>query len=210
VTTWRDILKPTLVSKEYQSDIAPILELDTTTPHSSNLYKSLQLTTFKDTKVVILGNEPSCLGQSNGLAFGVLSGSYRPKELRSIIHEVEVQTLSSIPKWECTLEGWARQGVLLLNANLTVGKESPGSHRNIGWNMITNKVISALEGKGNVIFMLWGDLAKEKKKLLGYNSHVLESDYPGGADFMRNGHFIQANRLLIDQNKTTIDWTKVD
>jgi len=140
-----------------------------------------------------------------------LSGSYRPRELRSIIREVESQTLSSIPEWECTLEGWARQGVLLLNTALTVTRESPGSHQNIGWEMITDKIIQSLDEKGNVIFMLWGDKAREKKNLLGYNSHVLETGYPGAdTSFMGNNHFKKANQILTERGHAPIHWTEID
>ena len=181
-------------------------------PPGSQIFRAFELTPVSDVKVVILGQDPyHGLGQAHGLSFSVPDGVAAPPSLKNIFKEIESDLgvrMSGYPN----LEKWARQGVLLLNAVLTVRSGEAASHSKIGWQEFTDAVIKYISDNcEGVVFMLWGNFARTKRDLI-YTSrhHVLEAAHPSplarGA-FFGCRHFSQANNLLMASGKTPIDWT---
>ena len=181
-------------------------------PPGSQIFKAFELTPVSQVKVVILGQDPyHGLGQAHGLSFSVPDGIPAPPSLKNIFKEIETDLgirMSGYPN----LEKWARQGVLLLNAVLTVRSGEAASHSKIGWQEFTDAVIKYIsdncEGE---VFMLWGNFARTKRDLIDTSRHhVLEAAHPSplarGA-FFGCRHFSQANNLLMASGKTPIDWT---
>ena len=136
-------------------------------PPASEIFKAFNLCLFENTKVVILGQDPyHGIGQANGLCFSVNDNIPLPPSLQNIFKELETDLAIQYPK-HGNLESWAKQGVLLLNATLTVRSHHPGSHQNKGWEKFTDAVIQLISNKKqNVVFLLWGGLAKKKTKLI--------------------------------------------
>src|SRR5690606_10051653 len=166
---------------------------------------------FDETKVVILGQDPyHGPGQANGLAFAVNTSEKCPPSLRNIFKEIEIE-FGEKPK-NSTLEGWQEQGVFLLNSILTVRESQPGSHKDLGWQKITNTIISLINEKEiPVVFMLWGNYARSKKFLIDTSKHlVLESVHPSPLSASRGffgcNHFIKANEFLVANNQEPINW----
>lgn len=180
-------------------------------PKERDVFKAFELTPFDKLKVVIIGQDPyHKVNQAHGLSFSVNSGIKTPPSLVNIFKEL--QTDLSIPiANHGNLTSWAKQGVLLLNATLTVKEGQPGSHQNKGWEIFTDEVIKYIsENKEGVVFLLWGNFAKSKKDLINASKHlVLEAAHPSplarGA-FFGCKHFSQTNAFLIINNKTPIDW----
>ena len=180
-------------------------------PKERDVFKAFELTPFDKLKVVIIGQDPyHKVNQAHGLSFSVNSGMKTPPSLVNIFKEL--QTDLSIPMANHgNLTSWAKQGVLLLNATLTVKEGQPGSHQNKGWEIFTDEVIKHIsENKEGVVFLLWGNFAKSKKDLINASKHlVLEAAHPSplarGA-FFGCKHFSQTNAFLITNNKTPIDW----
>ena len=180
-------------------------------PPGSQIFKAFELTPVPQVKVVILGQDPyHGLGQAHGLSFSVPDGVPAPPSLKNIFKEIESDLgirMSGYPN----LENWARQGVLLLNAVLTVRSGEAASHSKIGWTEFTDAVIKYISDNcEGVIFMLWGNFARSKRDLIDRSRHhVLEAAHPSplarGA-FFGCRHFSQANNLLAAQGRTTIDW----
>ena len=180
-------------------------------PPGSQIFKAFELTPVDSVKVVILGQDPyHGPGQAMGLSFSVPADMPAPPSLKNIFKEIHDDLgiqMSGYPD----LEKWARQGVLLLNAVLTVRAGSPASHSNIGWTEFTDAVIRYISDNcSGVVFMLWGNFARSKKALIDTSRHyVLEAAHPSplarGA-FFGCRHFSKANRLLEAQGKTPIDW----
>ena len=216
---WIDILGPLLASDEYKK-LKEVLvkryqDADVY-PQSFDIFRAFIKTPLDTVKVVILGQDPYYgPGQANGLAFAVNNGVPRPHSLRNIIKEVESDLSISIPSDASDLTGWAKQGVLLLNSNLTVEKGSPDSHGKIGWDVITNGVLSALSKQNtSIIFVLWGEKAQSKKKLLGYNAYILAAAHPSPqsahSGFFGCNHFSKINQRLEKIGKSPINWSQVD
>jgi len=180
-------------------------------PPGSQIFKAFELTPVSQVKVVILGQDPyHGLGQAHGLSFSVPDGVPAPPSLKNIFKEIESDLgirMSGYPN----LENWARQGVLLLNAVLTVRSGEAASHSKIGWTEFTDAVIKYISDNcEGVIFMLWGNFARSKRDLIDRSRHhVLEAAHPSplarGA-FFGCRHFSQANNLLAAQGRTPIDW----
>ena len=181
-------------------------------PPGSQIFRAFELTPVSDVKVVILGQDPyHGLGQAHGLSFSVPDGIPAPPSLKNIFKEIESDLgvrMSGYPN----LEKWARQGVLLLNAVLTVRSGEAASHSKIGWQEFTDAVIKYISDNcDGVVFMLWGNFARTKSYLIDHSRHhVLEAAHPSplarGA-FFGCRHFSQANNLLTASGKTPIDWT---
>lgn len=183
-------------------------------PPGPLIFNAFNSTPFKDLKVVILGQDPyHGPGEAMGLCFSVPKGIAIPPSLVNIYKELHREFGHPIAQ-HGDLSNWAKQGVLLLNASLTVEHKSPNSHKNIGWGLFTDRVISLIsELKTHVVFMLWGNFAKSKKALIDPSKHlILESPHPSplaGGGFIGNGHFIKCNEFLSSHNISYIDWKLV-
>lgn len=180
-------------------------------PPSSLIFSAFNLTPFDDVKVVILGQDPyHGIGQANGLCFSVSTGIRKPPSLNNIFKELETDLGFPIPHTG-NLEPWAKQGVFLLNATLTVRENTAGSHQNKGWEQFTDNVIKTIsDNKQGVVFLLWGNYAKAKEVLIDNSKHsVLTAAHPSplarGA-FFNSKHFSKTNEILIEQNKKPINW----
>ena len=180
-------------------------------PPGGQIFRAFELTPLDDVKVVILGQDPyHGYGQAMGLSFSVPDNVPAPPSLKNIFHEIETDlgvTMSGKPN----LESWAQQGVLLLNAILTVRSGEAASHSRIGWQEFTDAVIRTVSDRcDGVVFLLWGNFARSKRELIDTDRHyVLEAAHPSplarGA-FFGCRHFSQTNELLKKQNKKPIDW----
>ncbi len=180
-------------------------------PPGGQIFKAFELTPVKDVKVVILGQDPyHGPGQAHGLSFSVPENMPAPPSLKNIFKEIETDLgvrMSGYPN----LEKWARQGVLLLNAVLTVRSGEAASHSRIGWQEFTDAVIKYISAEcEGVVFMLWGNFARTKSELIDHSRHcVLEAAHPSplarGA-FFGCRHFSKANAYLAAHGRTQIDW----
>lgn len=180
-------------------------------PPGNLVFSAFNFTPFENIKVVLLGQDPyHGPGQANGFCFSVNDGLRFPPSLANIFKEVRTDCGCEIP-FTGNLEGWAKQGVFLLNATLTVRQNTPGSHQNKGWEHFTDSVIKTISHeKENVVFMLWGNYAKAKVPLIDGNKHlILQAAHPSplarGAYF-GSKHFSQANQYLIKNGKEPINW----
>lgn len=180
-------------------------------PPGGQIFKAFDLCPLDKVKVVILGQDPyHGAGQAMGLSFSVPDNIPAPPSLKNIFKEIESDLgikMSGCPN----LEKWARQGVLLLNAVLTVRAGEPTSHGNIGWQTFTDAVIKTISGKKEgVVFLLWGNYARSKAHLIDTKKHhILEAAHPSplarGA-FFGCRHFSRTNAILTSQGETPIDW----
>lgn len=183
-------------------------------PKSSDIFNALERCTFENIKVVIIGQDPyHDANQANGLCFSVNDGMKHPPSLINIFKELEQDIGMSYPK-SGNLDRWANQGVLLLNATLTVREHQAGSHQKKGWEVFTDTVIKLISAeKEDVVFLLWGGFAKKKVKLIDTKKHhVLTSGHPSPLSANRgywfgNAHFSKTNELLNKLNKQEVDWT---
>ncbi len=181
-------------------------------PKGSLIFNAFNQTPFDAVKVVILGQDPyHGPGQAHGLCFSVPEGIPFPPSLRNILKEIREDIGKNIPP-HGNLERWARQGVLLLNATLTVRANQAGSHQKKGWENFTDTVIKKIaDERENLVFMLWGRYARDKKSLIDESRHcVLEAAHPSPLSahngFFGCRHFSKANKYLISKNKEAIDW----
>ena len=181
-------------------------------PPAVQVFNAFNLCPFDAVKVVIIGQDPyHGAGQAHGLCFSVNEGVAQPPSLQNIFKELQSDIEGFVPPRSGNLEAWARQGVLLLNAVLTVSAGSPGSHRAFGWEVFTDAVISAIsERKAHVAFLLWGNYAMSKEKLIDQSRHlVLKAAHPSplarGA-FFGCRHFSKANGFLAAKGLAPIDW----
>jgi len=180
-------------------------------PDKYDIFNALKLTPYKDAKVVILGQDPYInQGEAHGLAFSVKPGIRIPPSLQNIYKEIAEDIGCTLPQTGC-LTKWTQQGVLLLNAVLTVRAGVSNSHKNRGWETFTDSVIRAVNAKPDpVVFMLWGNNAKAKEVLLTNHAHlVLKATHPSplaGNAFFGCRHFSQANEFLSKYGRETIDW----
>lgn len=181
-------------------------------PDKHDIFNALHFTPYAQTKVVILGQDPyHGQGQAHGLSFSVKPGIMPPPSLKNIFKELKQDLGCSIPN-NGYLVKWAQQGVLMLNAVLTVEQGAPNSHKNKGWETFTNRVISHLnERKEPVVFILWGKNAQEKQELItSPNHYVLKSPHPSpysaNRGFFGSSHFSKTNSFLKDKGYSEIDW----
>ncbi len=181
-------------------------------PDMHNIFNALKYTSFSDTKVVILGQDPyHGPGQAHGLCFSVQKGVEPPPSLVNIFKEL-MQDVGIDRPQHGELTCWARQGVLLLNTVLTVREHEPNSHRGKGWETLTDRIISELNNKETpVVFLLWGANARSKKGLITNPLHVkLETVHPSPLSayngFFGCRHFSKANAILEASGQTPIDW----
>lgn len=215
--SWNKVLQHEL-SKPYMQNLLDFLRDEKTAgrklyPESENIFKAFELTPFYEVKVVILGQDPyHGHNQAHGLAFSVQKGVPFPPSLRNIFKELMAEFKDFNYPIHGDLSHWANQGVLLLNAALSVEANKPGSHQKLGWNSFTDKVISSLsENRSGIIFLLWGQYAQAKLALINRNKHhVLISAHPSPFSahrgFLGNDHFKKANEILEREGKKRIDW----
>lgn len=200
--------------KKFYSKIIEEYGKKTIYPPKDYIFNALKLTSFKNTKVVIVGQDPyHGEGEAHGLSFSVQKGIKIPPSLQNIYKELE-SDLGIPPKDNGDLTNWALQGVLLLNAVLTVEKDKAASHRNLGWEPMTDYIIKVLNKKEEpVVFILWGNFAKEKAKLITNPKHyIITSPHPSPfsaySGFFGSKPFSKANNYLIKYNISPIDWSK--
>src|ERR1043165_1878620 len=213
--SWKQVLKD-----EFQKPYFPLIKQfivaqkakgKTVYPPGQLVFNAFNLTPFSDIKVVILGQDPyHGPGQAQGLCFSVPHGIKQPPSLVNIFKEIKTD-LGIDPPNHGNLEKWAKQGVLLLNASLTVNAGEANSHSQSGWQTFTDAVIKKIsDEKTGVIFLLWGNFARAKKALIDTSKHyVLEAAHPSplsGGAFFGCRHFSKANELLKQQGKEPIDW----
>ncbi len=181
-------------------------------PDEGLVFNAFNQIPFHKTKVVILGQDPyHGIGQAHGLCFSVLKGVKPPPSLVNIFKEIKSDVDAEIPL-HGDLTRWAQQGVLLLNATLTVREAQAGSHQSKGWEVFTDKVIEAIsEHLTGVVFLLWGNYAQSKSKLInGSKHHILKSVHPSPLSayrgFLACKHFSQTNNYLISRGKEPVIW----
>lgn len=181
-------------------------------PKGKDIFRAFDECPFNEVKVVILGQDPyHGPGQANGLCFSVHEGITFPPSLVNIFKEIKNDLGKDIPP-NGSLERWAKQGVLLLNATLTVRAHQAGSHQNKGWETFTDAVVQALASqKKNLVYMLWGSYAQKKAAIVNPKENlVLKSPHPSPLSahrgFFGNGHFSKANQYLVEKGQTEIVW----
>lgn len=182
-------------------------------PPPKNIFRAFELTPFDKVEVVILGQDPyHGPGQANGLCFAVGEGVALPPSLQNIFKEIEDDLGQKLKHKNGDLERWAKQGVLLLNATLTVRARSAGSHQGKGWERFTDAVIRELsDKKENLVFILWGNYAKQKGAHIDRSKHlVVESAHPSpfsaSSGFFGSKPFSKTNEYLKEHSKKPIDW----
>lgn len=212
---WDDILKEEF-EKDYYKNLRQFLINEYKTqkiyPSMYEIFEALKHTSYKDTKVVILGQDPyHGENQAHGLSFSVKKGVKTPPSLLNIYKELNSDLGLYIPN-NGYLISWAEQGVLLLNTVLTVREGQPNSHKDKGWEIFTDKIISLLNDREEpVIFILWGNNARNKKCLIDNNKHfILEAPHPSPLSASRGffgcGHFSKVNNILKNLEKSQINW----
>lgn len=181
-------------------------------PERKNIFNAFKLTPFDQVRCVIIGQDPyHGVGQANGLAFSVNHGVVIPPSLKNIFKEIEDE-MGHFVNPSGDLSRWAEQGVLLLNSVLTVRDGEPGSHRDLGWEIFTDNMITYINAnKTNVVFLLWGKYAESKSKLISEDKNIiLTSAHPSplsaSKGFFGNGHFEMTNKILAASTGTVIDW----
>lgn len=182
-------------------------------PPKDYIFSAFEHCSFSQTKVVILGQDPyPNEGQAHGLSFSVNHGVKFPPSLKNIFKEIETDLDKPAP-FTGNLEDWAQQGVLLLNATLTVRANETGSHQKKGWERFTDEIIKVISAKKEqVVFLLWGGPAKKKAKLIDETKHlILTSGHPSPLSAIRghwfgNRHFSKTNDYLIKNGKSPINW----
>jgi uracil-DNA glycosylase len=211
---WDNILKEEY-KKDYFKKLVKFVREEYQTkkiyPPAKNVFKALKLTKYRDVKVVIIGQDPyHNEGEAQGLAFSVPTNVKIPPSLQNIFKELKSDL--GIEKENGNLEEWAKQGVLLLNTVLTVEKNKPNSHRKKGWEIFTDKIIESLNEKDNsIVFLLWGNNAKEKQKLITNKKHlILSTTHPSPFSYFSGfkgcKHFSQTNEFLQQKNQSIIKW----
>lgn len=217
--TWYEQLLPQFES-QYFSDLKDFLVAEraehTCYPPGSKIFAAFNSTPFDKVKVVILGQDPYHEeGQAMGLSFSVPQGVPVPPSLKNIITEINDDLGTTIPATCGDLSGWAEQGVLLLNATLTVRAHKAGSHQNHGWERFTDAAIEALATKRRgIVFLLWGSYATAKRKLINpLYHHILTAPHPSPLSAYRGffgcRHFSRTNEFLRAQGQEPIDWTRI-
>lgn len=212
-SSWKERLKDEF-EKDYFIKLTDFLKEEYKTktiyPAGSLIFNAFEKCTFDQVKVVILGQDPyHGAGEANGLCFSVNDGIKIPPSLRNIFKEIQEDLGKEFPK-SGNLERWANQGVFLLNATLTVVKDTAGSHQKKGWEEFTDAVIKKIsDEKEGVVFMLWGKYAHDKGKVIDDKKHlVLKAPHPSPLAKGFNGtkHFSQANLYLKNKGQAEIDF----
>ena len=215
--TWKEVLKDEF-KKPYFEQITEHLKTEKEQgkviyPPGSLIFHAFEATPFDKVKVVILGQDPyHGPRQAHGLSFSVQKGVPPPPSLINIFKELHEDVGMPVPK-HGNLEHWAKQGVLLLNASLTVRAGEPMSHAKLGWHYFTDAAITKIsEEKEGVVFLLWGKFAQEKRALINLKKHlILTSAHPSPLSakngFFGNQHFSKANAYLMKQGMDPIDWS---
>jgi len=182
-------------------------------PPGKEIFNAFNYTPFKDVKVVIIGQDPyHGIGQAHGLSFSVKKGVNPPPSLKNIFKEIQ-NDLGIAPPNHGELTAWAKQGVLLLNATLTVRAKQPGSHQKKGWENFTDSVIKTLsDKKEKLVFLLWGKFAQAKAELIDTQKHAVltaahPSPYSASNGFFGCKHFSKTNAVLTQHGLTPIDWS---
>ena len=218
--SWYTVLQPQFEAP-YFAELKQFLVAErqqyTCYPPGSKIFNAFDSTPFDKVKVVILGQDPYHEpGQAMGLCFSVPQGIQVPPSLVNIITEINADLGTNIPKTCGDLSGWATQGVLLLNATLTVRAHQAGSHQRHGWETFTDAAIQALsQQRSGLVFLLWGSYAIAKRALIDQTKHlVLTAPPPSPLSAYRGffgcHHFSQANAYLTNQGQTPIDWSHID
>ena len=216
---WDELLQDEF-SKDYYIKLREFLKAEYFTrriyPDMHDIFNALKYTSYKDVRVVILGQDPyHGYGQAHGLCFSVKSGVPHPPSLKNIFKELWDE-LGISPPESGELVGWAKQGVLLLNTTLTVREGAPQSHKGKGWEILTDRIISLINEKTDpVVFILWGGNARSKKSLITGKTHlILECAHPSPlsaySGFFGCGHFVRANEFLTSRGSTPISWEKIN
>ena len=211
---WDQILED-VYNKEYFLKIKDLVRKEyskkTIFPEAKDVFKAFRLTSYKNTSVVILGQDPyHGVGEANGLCFSVNHGIKMPPSLKNIYKELYDDL--GIERNDTDLSDWAKSGVLLLNSVLTVEKDKPASHKFIGWEEFTDEVISKLNEKETpVVFILWGNFAKSKIPLITNKKHlILSSSHPSpfsvNYGFFGSKPFSKTNKFLKENNIKEIEW----
>jgi uracil-DNA glycosylase len=213
--SWKEILNEEF-EKQYFKELKEFL-LDEKSkypvyPPGGLIFNAFGLTPFNSVRVVLLGQDPyHGPGQAHGLCFSVPQGIISPPSLVNIFKEIESDLGIPVPRHGC-LEKWALQGVLLLNATLTVRANQPGSHQRKGWETFTNAVIGKLsEKRVGLVFLLWGKFAQEKEAIIDTNRHYVlraahPSPYSAYNGFFGCRHFSKTNEILMKHGLEEIDW----
>jgi uracil-DNA glycosylase len=214
--SWKQVLKDEF-DKTYFQQITTFLKTEKASgkiiyPPGSLIFNAFKQTPFDQIKIVIIGQDPyHNKGQAHGLSFSVPENIMKPPSLNNIFKELKNDLGIEISQ-SGNLQKWASQGVLLLNASLTVRQNEPGSHSRIGWLQFTDNVIKKIsDEKEGIIFLLWGKFAQEKQALIDQTKHfVLKAAHPSPFSaengFFGCKHFSKANDLLVKQHKIPIDW----
>ena len=215
--SWKQVLKEEF-EKPYFEQIVNFLKTEraagkTTFPSGPNIFNAFNKTPLNKVKVVILGQDPyHGFGQAHGLSFSVLPGLKIPPSLQNIFKEIKADIGVENPPNFGDLTHWAEQGILLLNAALTVRDGEPMSHAKIGWAQFTDAVIKTIsDKKENVIFLLWGKFAQDKQVLINTDSHyILKAAHPSPLSahngFFGCKHFSKTNEILVKHGENPIDW----
>ncbi len=215
--SWKEMLQEEF-EKDYMKNLRAFLQTARTEgrtlyPANKNIFNAFKHTPFDKVNVVILGQDPyHGANQAHGLSFSVQKGVQFPPSLQNIFKELMAEFKDFKYPGHGDLTQWADQGVLLLNATLTVEAHKAGSHQKQGWEMFTDKVIETLsEKRSGIIFLLWGKYAQAKADLIDKSKHhVLMSAHPSPFSayngFFGNNHFIKTNEILEKASKKVIDW----
>ncbi len=212
---WKRLLQPEF-EKPYFAQLTDFVRREyasqTVFPKGRNIFRAFDKCPFDDLKVVIIGQDPyHGDGQANGLCFSVNDGVPFPPSLKNIFKEVHEDTGAPVPA-SGNLDRWAEQGVLLLNAVLTVRAHEAASHAGHGWEQFTDAVVKAIsDNKTGVVYILWGSYAQKKGAIVDpWRNCILKSPHPSPlsahSGFFGNKHFSRANEYLLSQGKTEIKW----
>jgi uracil-DNA glycosylase len=214
-TDWNPVLRQEFAKPywaELQQFVATERQRSTVYPAHDEVFAALHLTPYSEVKAVILGQDPyHGPNQAHGLCFSVRKGVTLPPSLQNIFKELEQDLGFAAPDHGC-LDHWARQGVLLLNATLTVRRSQAASHQGKGWEVFTDEVLKSVnEKQDRVVFILWGASARKKKALIDTSRHVIiESPHPSplsaSSGFFGSRPFSRANAALVEAGREPIDW----
>lgn len=211
---WKQIIDNSPIKRNFDNLMDKLkneYQYKTIYPQYEDIFKAFNLTSFNDVKVVIIGQDPyHGEGEANGLAFSLNENVKKTPSLRNIYKEL-YNDLNILKKTN-DLTGWSNQGVLLVNSILTVEKDKPLSHKDYGWEEITDYLIKYIsENKDNIVFILWGNYAKSKKSLINNKSYIIESNHPSplsaSRGFFGSKPFSKCNDYLKKNNQSVIDWS---
>jgi uracil-DNA glycosylase len=214
--SWQNQLKPEFQKPYFEELMQKVAqEYATTTcfPPKELIFAAFEQFDFQETKVVIIGQDPyHGTGEANGLCFSVNEGIAIPSSLKNIFTEINSEYNSILLPTSGNLERWAKQGILLLNAGLTVKKDEANSHKHLNWSIFTDAVIKLISNElDSVVFLLWGNFAQKKGKFINREKHlILESGHPSFAHshkkWFGNNHFKLTNSYLKEKGKVEIEW----